>query len=373
MSESTAASSRNTGSTFERIDFAGGAKLAQAMSAGAIDISVATGADTLFVIRGAPERAVAAFGNDLNSLSIVARTDDTVRTLDDIKGKTIGTTTSGSFTSWIARQIAVNHGWGPDGIKLAYLGQMSGIIAGLMAKNVDAIVGTTASALVMQKEGRVRIIVKAGDELTNFIANVIYASEPMMKEHPDELRRFLAAWFDTMRFIKANKAETIRITQKDTKLPDDVASAIYDAEVPTFFTDGHFDRAKLAAVKQALDRCWPHRQAAARRRDHHREVPALRHGLPALGVERSVRLARQREIDELGKRTALVGRDVHYFGILVDRLLRELIRNGAVLRHGGDDAVIDERVVLAALVADSASAGSRSSRPCWRGHSDSPS
>ncbi len=236
----------------ERIDFAGGAKLAQAMSAGAIDISVATGADTLFVIRGAPERAVAAFGNDLNSLSIVARTDDTVRTLDDIKGKTIGTTTSGSFTSWIARQIAVNHGWGPDGVKLAYLGQMSGIIAGLMAKNVDAIVGTTASALVMQKEGRVRIIVKAGDELTNFIANVIYASEPMMKEHPDELRRFLAAWFDTMRFIKANKAETIRITQKDTKLPDDVASAIYDAEVPTFFTDGHFDRAKLAAVKQAL-------------------------------------------------------------------------------------------------------------------------
>lgn len=236
----------------ERIDFAGGAKLAQAMTAGAVDINVATGADMLFVIRGAPERAVAAYGNDLNSVSIVARTDDTVRTLDDVRGKTIGTTTAGSFTSWIARQTAVNHGWGPDGVKLAYLGQMSGIIAGLMAKNVDAIVGTTSTALVLQKEGRARIIVKAGDEITNFIADVIYASEPMMNEHQDQLRRFLRAWFETMRFMKANKAETVRLTQKDTKLPDDVAGAIYDSEVPSFFTDGHFDRANLAAVKQAL-------------------------------------------------------------------------------------------------------------------------
>jgi len=66
------------------------------------------------------------------------------------------------------------------------------------------------------------------------------------------LRRFLAAWFDTVRFMKANKAETVRITQKATKLPDDIASKIYDAEMPSFFTDGHFDKKKLAAVQQAL-------------------------------------------------------------------------------------------------------------------------
>jgi NitT/TauT family transport system substrate-binding protein len=243
---------RKHGLEIQRIDFSGGAKLNQGMATGAIDISVATGADMLFVIKGSPERAVAAYGNDMNSVSIVARTDDTVKTIDDIKGKTIGTTTAGSFTSWVARRIAINHGWGPDGVKLAYLGQMSGIYAGLFAKNVDAIVGTTASALAGQKEGRVRIIVKAGSEITNFISNVIYASEPMMNDHPDQLRRFLAAWFETMRFIKANKAETIRLTRKDTNLPEDIAGAIYDAEVPSFFTDGHFDRTKLAAVKQAL-------------------------------------------------------------------------------------------------------------------------
>lgn len=236
----------------ERVDFAGGAKLHQAIAAGAIDIAVGTGTDLLFLVRGAPEKAVAAFGDDLNSLALVVRADDSVANLDALKGRTVGTTTTGSFTSWIARQIAVNHGWGPDGIKLAYLGQMSGIIAGLMAKNVDAIVGTTASAMVLEQQGRARILLKAGAEIKDYIADVLYASDTLMQQHPDEVKRFLAAWFEAVRFAKANKAETVRITQKDTKLPDDIAARIYDAEAPSFFTDGHFDPKKLAVVKQSL-------------------------------------------------------------------------------------------------------------------------
>jgi NitT/TauT family transport system substrate-binding protein len=240
------------GLQIERIDFAGGAKLHQAMAAGSLDIIVGTGSDLLFLARGAPERGVAAYANDLNSLSLVARADDDVKTLADVKGKTVGTTTTGSFTSWIAKQIATKQGWGPDGIKLAYLGAQSGLVAGLMAKNVDAIVGTSAGGLLLEQEGRARIIVRAGDMITEFIADIIYASEPMMNEHPDQLRRFLRAWFDVMHFMKENKAETIRLTQKDTHLPDAIAAQIYDTEMPTFFTDGHFNRKNFAAVKQSL-------------------------------------------------------------------------------------------------------------------------
>ena len=235
----------------ERIDFAGGAKLHQAMTAGSLDVIVGTGSDMLFLMRGAPERGVAAYANDLNSVSLVARADDSVKTIADLKGKTIGTTTTGSFTSWIAMTIAKQHGFGGN-IKLAYLGSMSGIMAALMAKDVDAIVGTTSAALKMEKEGKLRILAKAGDEIHDFIADILYASEPMMKDHPETLRRFLRAWFETVRYMKTHKAETIRITQKMTKLPDDIAGMVYDAEMPSFFTDGHFDRKKLAAVKAAL-------------------------------------------------------------------------------------------------------------------------
>lgn len=237
----------------ERFDFAGGAKLHQAMVAGALDIIIGTGSDVLFLAQGARERAVAAYANDLNSLGLVVRADDDrFKKVDDLKGKTIGTTTAGSFTTWIAKTIAKNHNWGPDGITHAYLGNMSSMTAGLMSKNVDAIVGTTSQSLLLEKQGKARILVKAGEEIQEFIADMVFASEPMMKERPDELRRFLRAWFETIRYMKDNKAETLRITQKATTLPDDIAAKIYDSEMPTFFTDGHFDRAKLQAVKQAL-------------------------------------------------------------------------------------------------------------------------
>jgi NitT/TauT family transport system substrate-binding protein len=236
----------------ERIDFAGGAKMHQAMDAGALDVVSGTGSDILFLTKGAPERGVAAYANDLNAISLVVRADDTIRKIEDLKGKTIGTSTTGSFTSWIAKTIAARHGLGPDDIKLAYLGTMSGIIAGLLTKNVDAISGPTSRSLILQADGKVRILVNVGDEIQNFIANIIYATDTMMKERPQALRQFLRAWFETVRFMKEHKAETIRITQKATQLPDDIAAKGYDLEMPSFFTDGHFDRKKLAAVQQSL-------------------------------------------------------------------------------------------------------------------------
>lgn len=236
----------------QRIDFAGGAKLHQAMTAGALDVIIGTGSDIPFVLKGAPERVVAAYGNDLNSVSLVVRSDNSVKTIADLKGRTVGTTTAGSFTTWVAKTILANHGIRPDEFKLAYLGAMNGIIAGLLAKDVDAIVGTTAGSLALQREGKARILVKAGAEIHDFIADVVYASEPMMKERPAVLRRFLAAWFDTLHFMRTNKAETLRITRPLTKLPDDIASEIYDSETPSFFSDGHIDKKKLAAVQQAL-------------------------------------------------------------------------------------------------------------------------
>jgi ABC-type nitrate/sulfonate/bicarbonate transport system substrate-binding protein len=129
---------------------------------------------------------------------------------------------------------------------------MNGIVAGLLAKNVDGIIGPSSRSLQLEGDGRVRILANAGVEITNFIANIIYASDPMMEQHPDTLKKFLRAWFETVVWMKAHKAETVRITQKTTQLSDDIAAKGYDLEMPTFFTDGHFDRKKLAAVQQSL-------------------------------------------------------------------------------------------------------------------------
>jgi len=236
----------------QRIDFAGGAKLHQGMDAGAVDVITGTGSDLLFLTKGAPEKGVAAYANDLSALSLVVNASSPIKKIEDLKGKTIGTTTTGSFTSWIAKTILGQHGIGPDDFKLAYLGSAAGMVAGLLTNNVDCIVGPTPRSLQLEGEGKVRILVTAGSEIHDFIANIVYASDPLMNQHPETLRKFLRAFFETVRYMKAHKAETVKITQKVTHLPDAIAAKSYDLEMPTFFTDGHFDRKKLAAVQQSL-------------------------------------------------------------------------------------------------------------------------
>jgi NitT/TauT family transport system substrate-binding protein len=237
----------------ERIDFAGGAKMHQAMDAGALDAISGTGSDILFLTKGAPEKGVAAYANDLAALSLVINAEDSsIKKIEDLKGKTIGVSTTGSFTSWVAKTILGQHGIEPNDFKLAYLGTMNGIVAGLLTKNVDGIIGPTSRSLQLQQEGKVKVLANAGKEITNFIANIVYASDTMMSQHPETLKKFLAAYFETIRYMKAHKAETVKITQKVTRLPDDIAAQGYDLEMPTFFTDGHFDRKKLAAVQQSL-------------------------------------------------------------------------------------------------------------------------
>ena len=244
---------QKAGLEVERDDFAGGAKMHQAMDAGALDVITGTGSDILFLTKGAPEKGVAAYANDLAALSLVINADDTrIKKIEDLKGKTIAVSTTGSFTSWVAKTIMGQHGVAPDQFNFAYLGTMSGIVAGLLTKNVDGIIGPSSRSLQLEGEGKVKILANAGKEITNFIANIVYASDTMMKDHPETLRKFLAGYFETIRYMKDHKAETVKITQPATKLPDDIASKGYDLEMPTFFTDGHFDRKKLAAVQQSL-------------------------------------------------------------------------------------------------------------------------
>jgi NitT/TauT family transport system substrate-binding protein len=181
---------KKSGLEVERIDFAGGAKMHQAMDAGALDVITGTGSDILFLTKGAPEKGVAAYANDLAAVSLVVNADAPFMKIEDLKGKTIAVSTTGSFTSWVAKTILGQHGITPDQFNFAYLGTMNGIVAGLLSKNVDGIIGPSSRSLQLEGEGKVRILANAGQEITNFIANIVYASDEMMAKHPETLTKF---------------------------------------------------------------------------------------------------------------------------------------------------------------------------------------
>ena len=233
----------------QRIDLQGGAKLHQAMAAGAIDIALGGGTDLLFVAKGAPEKAVAVLGTSPANLSILVPNGSPIRTIADLKGKKIAATTVGSLTSWFAQEVARRQGWGVNGITLVYLGGTESMLAGLATKTVDA---ASASLEVGHISGKYRMIAKGGEFVPDFVASVIYASNALIAQRPDALRRFLKGWFETVAWLHAHKPEAIALMAKIMKAPPNAVAEIYDDEMASFPTDGHFNRRSLYVVEQAL-------------------------------------------------------------------------------------------------------------------------
>jgi NitT/TauT family transport system substrate-binding protein len=236
----------------QRIDLAGGAKLQQAMTAGAVDAALSGGTDLQFLVKGAPEKAVAMMGTAPANLALIVATDSPLKTVADLKGKKVGATTVGSLTSWFAQEVARREGWGPNGVTLVYVGGMDSTLAALESKNIDAAVGNLEVSYIVEAQGKIRILQRGGDLVKDFVGSIIYASDAEIAQHPDTLRRFLKGWFETVAYLHAHKAEAVQIMAKIMNAPEGVTAKIYDAEMSSFPTDGHFDRAKLKVVEQAL-------------------------------------------------------------------------------------------------------------------------
>jgi NitT/TauT family transport system substrate-binding protein len=240
------------GLEIERIDLGGGAKLHQAMIAGSLDIALGGGTDLQFLAKGSPEKGVALMGRSPANLAIVVSSDSPVKTIRDLKAKKIGVSTVGSLTSWLAMEASRQEGWEANGMTIVPLGGMTANLAALAAGTIDAISGSLEVSYVLQAEGRLRILLKGGDVVHDFAASIIYASDATIARRPDAVRRFLKAWFESVRFLHDNKPDAIRIMARIMSMHPAVTEKIYDDEMPSFSLDGRFDQRALAIVKQAL-------------------------------------------------------------------------------------------------------------------------
>jgi ABC-type nitrate/sulfonate/bicarbonate transport system substrate-binding protein len=115
---------------------------------------------------------------------------------------------------------------------------------------------------LLEKEHQGKLLANYGQYVTLYITHVIYASDALIAERPDTLRRFLRAWFATIDYMHANKDETVKIDMKADGITDaDIARQTYDDVMPMFSRDGHFDPAALRSCR-ARGRAEGHGRAA---------------------------------------------------------------------------------------------------------------
>jgi NitT/TauT family transport system substrate-binding protein len=241
----------------ETLDLPGAAKAHQALIAGSAEIELGSGIEMMFIAKGSPTKGVAALAGPPLGFAIMVAKDGKIGSLADLKGSLIGVSTVGSLSDWLPTEIARRQGWGGDGIRRVALGSQDALTGALLSHNVDGIVGGTQTGYRLEQAGNGRILTTFGPLIPDFIAHMIVASDAFIGQHPDTLRRFLVAWFETVHFAKTHKDETVRDTMPLTRLPPDLASRLYDDQIAMFSEDGRFEPKALAVIKEAVKQLGP--------------------------------------------------------------------------------------------------------------------
>jgi NitT/TauT family transport system substrate-binding protein len=233
----------------ESIAFAGDARMQQAMAADSLDIALGSGPAMAFIAKGAPIKAVAAMAGPPLLLAIVVRPDGP-KTAADLKGKKVSVSTAGSLTYWLVSETSKRQGWGPGGIDIAPMGAMPGQIAALKRGDIDGLITDLGNALELEQNKVGRILVRFSD-ITDFHIHVIFAANALIAGRPDAIRGFLGGWFETIAFMRKNKAETVAIAKEVINKDAAITERNYDELMPMFSDDGKFNPKALVTLAKS--------------------------------------------------------------------------------------------------------------------------
>jgi NitT/TauT family transport system substrate-binding protein len=237
------------GLEIESIAFAGDARMQQAMASDSLDIALGSGPAMAFIVKGSPIKGVAAMAGPPLLLAIVVRPDGP-KSAAELKGRKISVSTAGSLTYWLVSETSRRQGWGPKGIDIAPMGAMPGQIAAIKRGDIDGAIMDIGNAFELEKRGEGRILVRFTD-IKDFHIHVIFAADKLIAAQPETVRAFLQGWFETIAFMRKNKAETVAIAKEVTNKDEEITARVYDELMPMFSDDGRFSPSALATLAKS--------------------------------------------------------------------------------------------------------------------------
>jgi ABC-type nitrate/sulfonate/bicarbonate transport system substrate-binding protein len=124
--------------------------------------------------------------------------------------------------------------------------------AAIKTHQIDGYIGALEVGYSLEEAKEWRVITTATPFVDHFITHVIFARDELIEKHPQTVRAFLEGWFETIAFMKANKAKAVEISAKVIDVSPEVAARAYDEQIGYFSTDGAFDPQAVAVLKSSF-------------------------------------------------------------------------------------------------------------------------
>jgi NitT/TauT family transport system substrate-binding protein len=205
-----------------------------ALVSGEIDYDAVIGNGVGSAIRGLPVRIVAAYV-PAAPMALIARPE--FKSVQELKGKTIGLNTYGGALESIARLIAKHFGLDPDkDIKFLPTGTLDSRFAAVKQGLTAATLGSPPIDFLGKKLGFV--VLARAHELFSYPASGLVATVKKIKERPDEVKRVIKAGIKANRYIHQNREGTIPVMTAFLKIDKEIAAATYESVVKAYNDDG---------------------------------------------------------------------------------------------------------------------------------------
>ena len=212
-----------------------------ALTSGEIDYHTVVSPAVNAALRGVPVRVVACFTPGLTT-AIIARPE--LKTVQDLKGKTIGLNSIGGGLESTVRMMLKHYGLDPDkDVKFLATGGVETRFAALKQGLTVATAGSTPVDYLGKKMGYV-VLARAYD-LFSYPNTGLVTSVKKIKENPDQLKRVIKAGIKANRYLLQNREGTIQVMMQWMRIDRDTATATYDGSVKSFNDDGSVSDAGL--------------------------------------------------------------------------------------------------------------------------------
>jgi NitT/TauT family transport system substrate-binding protein len=216
-----------------RVSAAGGASRAT-IASGEIDYAIGIASMVRAALTGLPVKVVACHVPVPVNVLVAQRN---IKSVPELKGKTIGILNPGSPPDFMTRMIVRHFGLDPEKeIKLVSVGPPEARFAALNQGVVHATLLSPPFDFEAKKLGFNVIAITR--EIISFPETGLVTGVKKIQEKPDEIKRVIRAGLKANRYIRGNRDGTIQFMTEWLKISREVAAATHESVVKAFDDDG---------------------------------------------------------------------------------------------------------------------------------------
>jgi NitT/TauT family transport system substrate-binding protein len=206
----------------------------KALLSGDIDYFLAWGSTLRAAATGVPLKVVAGLASRPLHI-LISRAE--IKAGRDLKGKTIGVDSFAGTVDYLSRTAVRHYGFEPDkDVTIIVAGESPMRLAALKAGSIDATAIDVAFAIKAEEQGLNRLLY-LGD-ITDLPISGIGTSDEKIAKNREQVKKVIRASMRGTRFMKQNRAETLRLLSEYLAISPAQAAKTYDASIKAFTDDG---------------------------------------------------------------------------------------------------------------------------------------